>query len=373
MIVSILPPGHGYDDENYSEIGVNVGTYTRKSKYRDQTLVIGTVPSSNPFTKDYKYVEGCAPKKFGNLIWERKYLKKCIEIIKHSGAKMVEVHDKPSWVGKLTRSLDIPVVLYLHSLPYKVFGSKRVLSRKRLIKKCAAIYCASDYLRQEFMLDIPEVKYGYKVHTVHYPVEIIKEIDYNKKKKIFLFVGRFEKEKGIVPMSDAATFITIPHHTDWYYHAIGDGPLLSTYRDYTEYKHLAGLRSIHTYKCSYTELQQHYAEASILVLPVLWDEPYSKVALDGMNNGCAIVSSCYGAIEELVGNAVSVIDGVQAYTTYKAMSTMIEDPKYLRHMQEVAKERVKIFDVNRLVKKLDMIRDEIIATGTTKSNLEIDF
>ena len=44
-----------------------------------------------------------------------------------------------------------PISLFLHNDPKEMKGSKTILERKELISNCTAIFCVSEFIRNQFL------------------------------------------------------------------------------------------------------------------------------------------------------------------------------------------------------------------------------
>ena len=90
-----------------------------------------------------------------------------------------------------------PISLFLHNNPKEMKGSKSISERKELILNCAAIYCVSEYIRNEF-IDGLNINCQ-KVFVLYNGVER-QLTEFPKRKKEVLFVGRIVPEKGLIYM-----------------------------------------------------------------------------------------------------------------------------------------------------------------------------
>ena len=73
-------------------------------------------------------------------------------------------------------------------------GSKSIKDRVKILEKCAAIFCVSEFIKSKFLEGI-EMNVD-KIHVLHNGVER-KIKKFPKKKKEVLFVGRLVPEKGV--------------------------------------------------------------------------------------------------------------------------------------------------------------------------------
>ena len=96
-------------------------------------------------------------------------------------------------------------------------GSKLIKERKNILKKCAAIFCVSEFIKKKFLEGINEN--FQKVHVLYNGVERkLKNIPI--KKKEILFVGRLVIEKGVHFYVDAIKNIA-QKYPEWSFGIIG--------------------------------------------------------------------------------------------------------------------------------------------------------
>ena len=105
------------------------------------------------------------------------------------------------------------------------------------------------------------------------------------------FIGSLDRIKGVDLLLEAAK------HVDGDFYIIGDGPEME------RLKAMAGKNVRFTGKLAPDFMPSIYKQLDIVVIPSLWPEPFSRVALEALHNGKPIVATDVG------GNRDVVIDG----------------------------------------------------------------
>ena len=83
--------------------------------------------------------------------------------------QLIEIHNRPYLVKEITRGNKFPVSLFFHNDPQVMKGSKSIRERENILKKCAAIFCVSEFIKKKFLQGIN--KNFQKVHVLYNGVE----------------------------------------------------------------------------------------------------------------------------------------------------------------------------------------------------------
>lgn len=107
--------------------------------------------------------------------------------------------------------------------------------------------------------------------------------------KTFLFVGRFDKQKGIDLLVNALRLID---HPDFIIYVVGQPVLDNNPVPFpTCVKELGW--------CKRSEMAEMYCKADALIVPSRW-EGFGLVAIEAMSCGTPVLASIYGALSEIV-------------------------------------------------------------------------
>lgn len=151
----------------------------------------------------------------------------------------------------------------------------------------------------------------------------------NEKIKI-VFAGRVMREKGVSVL--AAAFEKIKKDYDVELEIIGDGPLLKTLKG--KYK---GIKF--PGKLSNEKVLERIEKADIFVLPSISPEGFPTVLLEAGMKKCAIVTTKFPAMEELVGDSGILVDR-KGELLEEALRNLLKDPEKIKELGEKIRKRV---------------------------------
>ena len=76
--------------------------------------------------------------------------------------------------------------------------------------------------------------------------------------------------------------------------------------------------------------------ASIIVIPSLWQEPFGLVVAEAMSNGMAVIASKVGGIPEIVKDKGILIENINYLKLKNSMAGLIKDDKRRELLQKKA-------------------------------------
>ena len=100
-------------------------------------------------------------------------------------------------------------------------------------------------------------------------------------------------------------------------------------------------------------------DASIIVIPSLWEEPFGLVAAEAMSNGIAIVASNVGGIPEIIEANGILIKNINSSKIQKSLITLIKNKNERKLLQQKAWKNFKFSSLNSS-KNLDRYRKFIL-------------
>ncbi|WP_245935036.1 glycosyltransferase family 4 protein [Breznakibacter xylanolyticus] len=151
----------------------------------------------------------------------------------------------------------------------------------------------------------------------------------------FVFIGRYERRKGIEELTSVLTELSTTHPNSFTCHFIGPIP---------EEKRLHNDSNV-VYHGSIREesgIKSILRETDVLLCPS-WSEGMPTVILEAMACGCAIIASDVGAVRDQVGgdNGILIVPGNKQQLK-DAMVRMIQmDKTELQSMQQASIDKVK--------------------------------
>ena len=115
-----------------------------------------------------------------------------IEKIKKSN--LIEIHNRPEYINSIYKK-NKNIVLYFHNNPLEMKSSKTVKERINLFNKTKKIIFNSNWTLNQFTKGLNKKYNTDKLEVINQSTSK-KIINFKKKKKIILFVGRLNISKG---------------------------------------------------------------------------------------------------------------------------------------------------------------------------------
>lgn len=157
-----------------------------------------------------------------------------------------------------------------------------------------------------------------------------------------LYVGRLSPQKNVEGWLDVAAAVAkaVPGST---FHIVGDGPLRASLETKSN-----GLAVFHG-QISYSQLAQHFASASVLLVPS-WYEGFGRVVLEALICGTPVVASrTAGPRSMLEGTEAGLLfDPGDTDGMAKAVTDLLQDPARRDRMREHAASVVRRFSPETL-------------------------
>ena len=184
----------------------------------------------------------------------------------------------------VAKLLKIPVIISERSNP-EYFQSNHLLNFmiKMLYKRADLLVLQTKGVRGSFLrlnIKLPETT----VLPNFLNEDFYREVDFTKKKKIILLVGRFRAEKNHIQFLKA---LLLSKTAGWTIKIIGDG---EKYGECIEFIKQHGLSDKVILEGKKPNVIDYYDEASIFVLPSLF-EGFPNVLIEAMSRGCVCLAS----------------------------------------------------------------------------------
>lgn len=254
---------------------------------------------------------------------------------------IVEVHSRCHVAGYLARkNKNLNIVLYLHNDPRTMKGAKTIAERRFLLDHMAAVICISNYIRDCFLDGIGD-KHP-KAHIVGVARNgtnrwIQKQ---PKKEPFILLAGRMVPEKGILECAEAIAQV-LPNFPEWRLIIAGARRFEQAKRGSYEDKVATviaplGSRAEMLGFIPIKDMQKLQARAAIAACPSLWNEPISKVVLESLAAGCALITTRRGGIPEVAEGRALLVDDPNIITFSNAFKTLLGDDNMRQSLQHKA-------------------------------------
>ncbi len=200
------------------------------------------------------------------------------------------------------------------------------LKKLNRIKKFDACFAISSFLKNNL------IDYNKKVFVVPNIVDIKKFSKLkNNDNEFILYIGDYKISKGPHVLLEALKGTN--HKAEFY----GEGPLKKYLLKYKT-KNV----KIHD-KVSYNKILNLYENASIIVFPSIWPEPFGRIAIEAMAAGKPIIASNIGGIKDIVDNnknGIMVMPG-NFIELKKAIVRLMENKKLRKKLGKEGRKKAK--------------------------------
>ena len=151
-----------------------------------------------------------------------------------------------------------------------------------------------------------------------------------------MFAGRIVSQKGV------AVLIRAAREVDGEFVICGDGRQLEAMRRLAR---RIGVQSRVSFKgwLGADELAQEFADASVVVVPSLWPEPFGLVGIEALAAGRPVIASATGGIEDWLDDRVSglCVKPGDVRDLAQALNELLADPDRQRAMGEAGRDIVR--------------------------------
>ena len=150
-IATVLPYKENYTFAKASAASLWVSEYYKNSKYKTSNDIYGHTKYKDFLTKNYininlKHINS----KFKSTTNE--YTNKLIKKFKNKNYDIIEIHNRPLILNKLSKSIPSRYIMYFHNDPLSMNGSKTVEQRLNIISKVEKIIFVSEWIEKDSLL-----------------------------------------------------------------------------------------------------------------------------------------------------------------------------------------------------------------------------
>lgn len=330
----LLPPKEAFAADGAGAQALKIVQAARNSRYRNQITVFGR-PVTEPFGDvAFQPVTPYLPWLFGsNMALTRAYTRAAL---RHP-PDLIECFNRPETATWLARRFpSIPVTVYFGNDPQSMRGVRTPAERQALCDRLAGVYFISDFLLNRFVDGLAQRPAN--VGLLRTGIERLCSVPPSKQNTI-VFVGRIEPIKGVLELTEALARV-LPRHADWRATIIGakwfaSGAPISPYEREVQQAAARCERIDVTGFLPNTEVRQRLRDAAIAVVPSNWDEPFGRTALEALAEGCAVIASKRGGLQE-IGHRARFVQAVTADEIARAVEDLIVDDAERRRLQQVA-------------------------------------
>ena len=355
----LLPYKEKFDFNKSSSVSITIKNNLIHTRFLKDIKVFGQDVEKPLFSNNFVGI------KYSYLSLKSKNNYLAVEMLKeitkeNDSNQIIEVHNRPYLINQIEKKTKIPISIFFHNDPQTMKGSKSIKDRENILKKCAAVFCVSNYIKKKFIEGVSSNK-G-KVHVLYNGVEKNFE-EFPTKRKEILFVGRLVPEKGVHFYVNVAKIIA-PAYKDWNFgligsYRLGDKKNKNSYASkiIKEFTNIGPRAKFYGFQ-NQEFVKEKMKTASIIVIPSIWAEPFGLVAAEAMSNGICIIASKVGGIPEIIKNNGILIEKINDLKLHKCILEVIKNDKTRLCYQKKAWKNFTLSSVTSS-KKLDNYRKKI--------------
>lgn len=175
-----------------------------------------------------------------------------------------------------------------------------------------------------------------------------------------LYVGRLSQEKGVSILIKAIS-IVVKNNPKIKLLVIGDGNeknnLIKLTKELGLDKHITFLG-----KMKHKKLQMYYEQATVVIVPSLWNEPFGLVGVEAMSVGRPVIASRVGGIPEWLddGKTGFLVDPCNSEQIAEKVIKLFSDRKLIELMGKNARKKAEQFSMDKHVIKIESIYKDVI-------------
>jgi len=364
MKISILLPyKENFSPEYPGAVSIFLNSVIKKSIFRKNINVIGSTDYKKRYNGIFYKNLNISKKILGIGSITNKYINEFIKLENKNKSDIIEVHNRPLYIKLLPKN-ETKKILYFHNDPLSMNGSKTVNERYELLKFCNKIIFNSEWSKNRFLTSLEEIYVkSQKLIVIHQSTDK-KKINFKKKEKIVIFVGKLNRAKGYDVFGEAIIKI-LNKFTDWKAVVIGDEE-----REKIIFKHkrlnILGFQE-------HNKVINYFKKSSISVVCSRWEEPFGRTSLESASCGCAVVITNRGGLPETITNGV-ILNSLDQKSVYNSIEELIKNKKYRENLQKLSYQNFNLTNNNASI-LIDSYRRKLIEDKNSnkyiKKNLKI--
>ena len=347
MKISILLPyKENFTINRAGAVSLFVNDTSKISHFRKDILIFGSTKYKNYLSKNYINIK---ENKVFFKSSNNQYVKKILSNPKFLGTKILEIHNRPSYVKLIKDFYKEKIFLYFHNDPLSMNGSKTLSERKFLYSNIDKLLFNSEWSKKQFFIGFKDNEILHDKSKVCFQSTNKIKIDFRKKEKIISFIGKLNRAKGYDIFGSTIIKI-LSKYKDWKAIVIGDEP-----REKLNYKH-QNLKILGFKDNKF--ILNYLKKVSISVIPSTWDEPFGRTSLEASSRGSSVIISNKGGLPETSSSAI-ILKKLDGYNLYKEISYLINNSSRLLSLQK--QNYQKFFLTHKYVSTiLDEIRKKFV-------------
>jgi glycosyltransferase involved in cell wall biosynthesis len=338
----------------------------------------GSVPTGTANNLPVRFIKKLDKK--APFFAEDKVAQRAVEFIKSRQPDLVHVHNilNPHILIKVAQS--VPAVITVQDHRFFCPGPGLVLPDGSLCHRPPGPYCEKCFDRNDYYLNVFELvrerlhaleefraiivlsdymknalaRTGIEQNKIHVIPPFVHGIEFPSKPastgQAVLFAGRIVKHKGVLDLLDAysQTDIRAPLIM------AGAGPGEELAREHIRVLHLESRVNLIGW-VGHHDMTGLFAQARVVVMPSLWQEPFGIVGLEAQASGRPVVAYDVGGIREWLRDGVSgiLVQPGDTAALGKAIRTMLNNPETADQYGQAGRQYVaEKFNSDRLMADL---------------------
>ena len=349
MKISILLPyKENFSPEYPGAVSLFVNDTSLVSKYQKNIKVYGSTEHKKKFKIKYVNI-----KLSENLIGSqsKQYIDKFIEHEKKNPSNIIEIHNRPFYLKKLSKGLNKRMyTLFFHNDPLSMEGSKSLPERKFLLQICSTIAFNSRWSKNRFLEGLEVKNINSETLKIFFQSASKSKTSIIKKKKNWItFVGKLNKAKGYDVFGKSITEV-LNKNPNWRAKIVGDEKREKIHLHHKQIDKLGFLE--------HSKVISLFKKSSIVVVCSRWEEPFGRTSLEAAANGCSVIISNKGGLPETVTNSL-VLKELNINELTKKINILIKNKQLRTELQTLSIQN--FFLTHKYVSNLiDDYRDEKI-------------
>ena len=345
MKISILLPyKEDFTPDYAGAVSLFLNDTIKLSKYKKNIQVFGNTSFKKKLLKNYTNLKFT---KFFFRSSSKAYVKKFLDAEKINKSNLIEIHNRPEYINSIYKK-NKNIILYFHNNPLEMKMAKTVNERINLYDKTKKIIFNSNWTLKQFTKGLNKKYITNKLEVINQSTSK-KIINFKKKKKIILFVGRLNISKGYDLFGEAVISI-LNTYPNWKAIVIGDEP-----RENHVFKH-KNLKILGFQKNDI--VTKWFIKSDISVVCPRKSEPFGRTALEASSAGCAVIITNKGGLSEASPKAMK-IKTLTTKNVEKSIKKLINNESFKKSLQKRIYKHFYLTN-NFISKKIDRYRDKLI-------------
>jgi len=352
----VLPPRETFGISRSGAIALCARDFAAYSRFGDSLTIIGAAACEYPDVRYLRIVNWRRWWMRGRKAYARAVVRAALE----EGFSVLEIQNRPSMVDEIRRGLPrIKLALHLHNDPQAMAGSRAAADRAKLLRQVDAVYCVSEFIRGRFLQGVGDE--AGKTIVVYNGVAA--NVPTAPKERIFAFVGRVIPVKGVAELV-AAFALVAPQLPEWRLVIAGDdteGLLVGPRAPLRREREALASQLVLMGQVSHADAMATFARAEIAVVPSLWQEPFSRSAIEALASGCALIATPVGGLAEVAAGAAEIVDASDIAALAAALRRVATDASLRARLQEMGSAKARdVFEIRRVTEVLDGFRARLL-------------